>query len=1030
MDSDVVKIRVLLDVSSAAPAQKAVRQTLSGVERDYQQHVNRLKELRTRHESATAQIALRGENQVTAIHARAHAQQLAQARRHQQAMQRIAGGAGVGRAAGYAGIAVAAGAAGGIAFAKEAIGSYKEYDRLINMLRASEGTLDKARSKYTQLFAEGQKLVGLTGRDLVESYAFLRNSLDGSVESSEKLAKSFGKVRALFSDFDPRKAASNIRQLIGEKFQIQDLREMENQAPGFQRGLFGEFGVKSVEELRKRLKGLDPTINELQSRLANVFDGLGAKSDTFITKIAKIGAQFREALVPLGEWLGNIGLQIINQLSPAFSDLGARVGGFFGKIAPHLQIALTTGVEFWAEMIRGFNALDERFAVFDKMALVVNRFFDATSLLNSGFIRVAQTIRSVLGGAIDWLRGSLSNLLGSMAGAFEGASSALPGFMGGDKSRGAALKLREAQIAVNTFGGRNAAIPTNIVAAGIGGGGGGGGTRYNDFGGSVGGASGGKKTQAQKDAESRQSLIEAGRQAREKMTLALSAREDADFLRERMNTQQLSRVAVTYSSDAAMDERLRQGRLSRSALTLDFERKEEVIEKQREALEKLEPVLSNTQRFMTGLRGETDALGNAFERFGDSVGNAFGDVRNLFGGLKDAIKSFFGDITAGVLRNVVGAALSPLLAAGRISRGNDLQSFGNPGNFLTGGFAGGNPAMQILTGGGGWGNVGQTFSQTAAMRANTSSVISETAKWFGSSVPARAGNVGFFSGLGNSLKSAFSGANGPLFGAGIGSMFGGQSVAGNILGSAGGALATGFITSSLGLMGTGTAAALFSNPFTAIAGAGLLVGSVLLGRAKQRRADESLVDTYWVEYREIADKLTRDVRANRIDGDSALAQAMAARQQAIDQIGQIKTKSVRESRLRNQIPQIDNSSLARLKEAISAQGIRRDLAGRWVPEFATGGYMPYDGFARLHAGEVILNANQQMRVGQQALASAGVPGLGGNSGGGSGQPQIVVELTNVIGTQEQSEIIIGGINHPSARKPLGQALSNLARYGG
>jgi hypothetical protein len=263
-------------------------------------------------------------------------------------------------------------------------------------------------------------------------------------------------------------------------------------------------------------------------------------------------------------------------------------------------------------------------------------------------------------------------------------------------------------------------------------------------------------------------------------------------------------------------------------------------------------------------------------------------------------------------------------------------------------------------------------------------------------------------------------------------MFGGQSTAGNLLGSAGGALTTGFITSSLGLMGSGGAAAFFSNPITAIAGGALLVGSVLLGKAKQRKADESVVDTYWTKYAQVTDALTRDVRANRIDGDSALAQAMAARQEAIDQINQIKTKSVRESRLRNQIPQIDNGSLATLKAAIRDQGKRRDLMGRYVPEFAAGGIVPGPFGSKVpvyaHAGEVILNQQQIRRLGSGALAEAGVPGVKGDSGSGVGNITLTPQFELHIGTQTHDELIQKGLLRKNNHKALGQALTNTLRY--
>jgi hypothetical protein len=391
--------------------------------------------------------------------------------------------------------------------------------------------------------------------------------------------------------------------------------------------------------------------------------------------------------------------------------------------------------------------------------------------------------------------------------------------------------------------------------------------RYNDFG----GADKAKAARASKTPE--KDLLSGAYVKTRKETIDRAAIE-------RGQEATMDRLVDDYR---AVNERMRDQRASRVEMTKDLNEKEaKAIEKQREALEKLEPVLSNTQRFMTGLRGETDQLGNAFERFGDSVGRAFGDVRNLFSNLKSAIKSFFADITGGILRNVAGSVLGPLI--GRAPSFGGAGMGGGGGGFFTGGFAGGPGAASTF---GGAGGIIQQF-----FGGGGGTVGGGGSRWIGSNVPTRAGKINFLGGITSSLRSAFSGINGPLFGAGIGSMLGGQSVAGNILGSAGGALATGFITSSLGLMGSGAAAALFSNPFTAIAGAGLLVGSILLGKAKQRKADERVVDTYWVEYSRVLKELTAGVNTDQIGGDEALSQAAEARQTAVDLISQIKTKSV------------------------------------------------------------------------------------------------------------------------------------------
>ena len=145
-------------------------------------------------------------------------------------------------------------------------------------------------------------------------------------------------------------------------------------------------------------------------------------------------------------------------------------------------------------------------------------------------------------------------------------------------------------------------------------------------------------------------------------------------------------------------------------------------------------------------------------------------------------------------------------------------------------------------------------------------------------------------------------------------------------------------------------------------------------------------------------ELTAGVNTDRIMGDDALSQAAEARQTAVGLIGQIKTKSVRESKVpRNQIPQIDAHDLSNLRSAVTAQrerlatqssdlDARRTLDSRLVPEFATGGVVPGPFGSRvpafLHAGEVVLNARQQAAVGYDALADAGVPGLSAGSGQG------------------------------------------------
>jgi hypothetical protein len=476
------------------------------------------------------------------------------------------------------------------------------------------------------------------------------------------------------------------------------------------------------------------------------------------------------------------------------------------------------------------------------------------------------------------------------------------------------------------------------------------------------------------------------------------------------------------------DERL--GRATRSALTRDYKDQEEQrkqYEKSIQTLSKIKPVLSEGQAFLKGFNSETRSLAQSFEQLGASVSSAFGDVGNLFSGLASAIKSFFNDVAGSVLRNAAGSLLGPLFGGlGNLGGGS------NGASIFTGGFSGGGGAASVL--GAAAGGVGSlfsgsgnlaTFSGAASSRVQQQQLIGDVAKWIGPSVPMTAGKVSILGGL----KQAFSNKlSTGILGGTLGMQLGGQSILGNALGGVGGAIGGIALSSAISGAGVLGLSALATTGIGAAIAAPLLIASIFSGKAAQRRADEPVADQYVNQYWQQLDALTRDVKANRLDGDSALAQAIADRQQAVSQISALKTGSVVKSRLHSNIGSIDyvdSHSLQALKEAIGMQGSRRDLASRYVPEFATGGLMPHTGYALLHANEVVLNKQQQAQIGQQALESAGVPGLRGGSGS-SGAAPVYVNIS--IGKQDQTEIVSNGIVHPNARKAVGQALSNLTTY--
>jgi hypothetical protein len=189
----------------------------------------------------------------------------------------------------------------------------------------------------------------------------------------------------------------------------------------------------------------------------------------------------------------------------------------------------------------------------------------------------------------------------------------------------------------------------------------------------------------------------------------------------------------------------------------------------------------------------------------------------------------------------IGGFLQGILSGGQSSGG---------GSFLTGGFAGGNPAAAILGGGGNQGGIGGLLGRIPGLGG-----IFGGAK-AGAMIGGLPGVTKFpvsLTGAGGAAApglAASLGATGLLAGGGLlGSMLGGRSPIGRLLGGVGGTLLGGAAAGS-GLFGGAMAAALpafFSNPITAIIG-GALIGGALLSRLFGGGIEKSLKKLTQGEY--------------------------------------------------------------------------------------------------------------------------------------------------------------------------------------
>src|SRR5262249_7638143 len=221
----------------------------------------------------------------------------------------------------------------------------------------------------------------------------------------------------------------------------------------------------------------------------------------------------------------------------------------------------------------------------------------------------------------------------------------------------------------------------------------------------------------------------------------------------------------------------------------------------------------------------------------------------------------------------------------------------------------------------------------------------------------------------------------------LGPRIGGTWTLRRILGGIGGGavgLGVAFGASVFGAGGGFASAALAALGPAALIGVPLLVGAFFLGRASQRRKDEAASGEFLTQAITAIQNLKRAVSLDQVDGGQARSifesQILGT---FIQQISGLQTKSVRESRLTNQVRDLRKVFEDEVGPEILAQRQRKLVNARLVPEFALGGIVPgFDrGFdsvtALLRPGEMVLTRAQQgaiaMMAGEGVFQAAGVP---------------------------------------------------------
>jgi hypothetical protein len=877
-----------------------------------------------------------------------------------------------------------------------------DLDKSRNAMTALTGSTEKANAKLAELRELAKTSPGVTNTFATQLFQQLKAVGGIADQTINTVIKSLGKLNTVFSDVGPE-FARNLVQIFQQGFERSDIKEALGRVPIFEQLLKSAFGTDDPAKLKKLkdtgkltlsqfLDGFSQAINN-DPRFKNIQESLGSKLqksfDETKLKLAELGEKPLQSLIPALEKLLPILSKILDFLNLLPDGLKAATIGMLA-VAPAINtVAGAIGSLRIAVMaLGGFLASPAGIAVLGLIGagVAIQGFSDMLAREQAN---------------IDRQLGPKRNIDGSKVNPF--GTNEFFGLID-PNALNKNLKVGGGRLTFNpdtgTFIQSAAAARTNAAASG---------TRTRRTGIDL-------PTLTSDDLISSDAALQA----------VINERESAIFAGRARRTELTAAFEATERKD-----QLAQGRLTRKALTQDFE-------EQQKALKSLQPVLSNSERLMLGFASAVETTGDAFERFGANIASSFRNVGSLLSNLKNAILGFFNDLLGQSLQRVFGQLLAPIAGLFGGGGGNLFRTPSFAGSIQSF-FGGGLSAPASVT-------QGRQFTQLISDVAGPATRPRTVAG------AAQSAADGFS--LGGILGGLASAA--PLLGAGIGAGFGGQSTFGNILGAVGGGAvglglsfgASVFSAAGGGLGALGPAALAALGPI-ALIGAPLLVGAIFAGKAAQRRKDEEASGQFLTQAVQAVEQLAAAVRGGQVDVSQARqifdSQILATFRQ---QINTLKTKSVRDSRLKNQVNDLEKMYRDLVEPAITAQvQQRRDSArfsaidSRLIPQFAGGGFVPgvdhgFDSVkALVRPGEVILNRQQQQAVIGQSnpnvFQNAGVPFMntsgrfeGGGVASGEGGEPMIIELDVRLGLSENDaqRILNAGAKSRSGRKIIVRAV--------
>src|SRR4029450_9480038 len=518
---------------------------------------------------------------------------------------------------------------GGIAVFKQLAQFGIDLDKSRNAMTALTGSVDKANAKLKELRDLAKVSPGVTNTFAAQLFQQLKAIGGIADQTINKGIQSLGKLSTVFADVGPE-FTRNLIQIFQQGFERADIKEALGRVPIFEQLLEQAFGTKDPDKLRKLKEAgkltlggfLDGFSNAIDTdaRFKNIQESLGGRLqksfDETKVKLAELGEKLLQILLPALEKLIpilNVILGFLNQLP---DGLKAATIGILA-VAPAIGGVTNalTGLRGAVVALGGFLLSPGGIAALALLGVGVAAV-GLQDLINN---QIPANVRSQLGlqdrGLISpdsskldipslGLRVENGKIVQGAPGSSASASSGLDfsGLSGGAKKARAARKAKEAKTP-----------PKDLLSAAF--------VKTREF----------DLAAAQREIESHSETLARVEIQRQKDELqAFSGISDA----------------IHRNNEKAAKEAL------------------ESAEKAQKALEKSGTLLSNNERFARGFASQIDTVGDAFERFGANVSDAFRNIGDLFGGLKRAVLSFFNDIIGGALQNLVRNTLGSLFGGG------------------------------------------------------------------------------------------------------------------------------------------------------------------------------------------------------------------------------------------------------------------------------------------------------------------------------------------------------------------------------